>query len=352
MTEPTVHFLHDGGQPADETFERLVAFLDGAKSTLDLAIYDAHFEGTDFGERLIFALDAAEQRGVRIRAVYNHIAPPLHRALPPPEGPNLITLLAGAVPAKPISGEPDLMHHKYVIRDRTDIWTGSANWTTHSWSRQENLLVTVPSADLAAAYQQDFDELWQTEDVEHSGRFDDKPAELTFEGEPFRVRALFSPGRGKAMGQLVATRLGQARERIRICSPVLTSAPILGTLAEVLDDKRCDTRITIDGTQMSQALRNWRDDGRASWKIPLFERVRDGNDMAQKKSTPWPADPHDYMHAKLVVADDWVLTGSYNCSHSGERNAENLLEIRSQPFADACAAFAEQVHDRYARRHP
>jgi len=54
------------------------------------------------------------------------------------------------------------------------------------------------------------------------------------------------------------------------------------------------------------------------------------------------------MHAKVVVADDVVLTGSYNCSHSGEFNAENLIEVRSAPFADRCAAFCEQVHARYA----
>ena len=55
------------------------------------------------------------------------------------------------------------------------------------------------------------------------------------------------------------------------------------------------------------------------------------------------------MHAKIVVCDDWVLTGSYNCSHSGEMNAENLLEIHDPALADQCAAFCEQVHARYAR---
>ena len=50
----------------------------------------------------------------------------------------------------------------------------------------------------------------------------------------------------------------------------------------------------------------------------------------------------------MVVADDVVLTGSY-CSHSGEFNPENLIEVRSAPFADQCAAFCEQVHARYAR---
>ena len=51
---------------------------------------------------------------------------------------------------------------------------------------------------------------------------------------------------------------------------------------------------------------------------------------------------------KLVVCDDWVLTGSYNCSHSGEMNAENLLEIHDAALAEQCAAFCDEVHARYA----
>ena len=59
---------------------------------------------------------------------------------------------------------------------------------------------------------------------------------------------------------------------------------------------------------------------------------------------------HDFMHAKCLVADDSVFTGSYNLSHSGEENAENVLEIESRPTADLFAAFVEAVAGRYARR--
>ena len=125
---------------------------------------------------------------------------------------------------------------------------------------------------------------------------------------------------------------------------------MLGTLAEVLDDRSCPAAVTVDGTQMEQAVDNWHRDGRAAWKAPLFQRVVASGTVAQKHSTPWPASPHDYMHAKLVVADDVVLTGSYNCSHSGEMNAENLLEIRSRPLAEQCANFAQSVYERYATK--
>jgi phosphatidylserine/phosphatidylglycerophosphate/cardiolipin synthase-like enzyme len=262
----------------------------------------------------------------------------------------LLERLAKAVPATAIPGLPDLMHHKYAVRDGETVWTGSTNWTHDAWTRMENLLVTVESPDLAAAYTRDFEQLWTKGHVERTGTFDDQPATLP---GGTTVRALFSPGRGRKLSQLIATRIGQARERIRICSPVITSSPILGTLAEVLDDGRCETLVTVDGPQMAQALEQWRRDGRAAWKAPLYERVVQSGRVAAKPSTPYaPNAVHDYMHAKIVVCDDWIMTGSYNCSHSGELNAENVLDIRDAALADVCAAYCERVHARYARSVP
>ena len=40
------------------------------------------------------------------------------------------------------------------------------------------------------------------------------------------------------------------------------------------------------------------------------------------------------MHAKVTVADDTVFVGSFNLSHSGELNGENVLafEITADSF--------------------
>jgi len=58
-------------------------------------------------------------------------------------------------------------------------------------------------------------------------------------------------------------------------------------------------------------------------------------------------DVHDFMHAKVVVADDYLFTGSYNLSHSGEQNAENVLEVEDSALADQLAAFVDEVHALY-----
>jgi phosphatidylserine/phosphatidylglycerophosphate/cardiolipin synthase-like enzyme len=47
------------------------------------------------------------------------------------------------------------------------------------------------------------------------------------------------------------------------------------------------------------------------------------------------------------VCDDVVFIGSFNLSHSGEQNAENVLEIRDAAVADRMAAFVDAIRGRY-----
>jgi phosphatidylserine/phosphatidylglycerophosphate/cardiolipin synthase-like enzyme len=58
------------------------------------------------------------------------------------------------------------------------------------------------------------------------------------------------------------------------------------------------------------------------------------------------------MHAKVVVADDTSFVGSFNFSRSGERNAENVLEIRDRGVADELAGFIDEIRSRYPPATP
>jgi phosphatidylserine/phosphatidylglycerophosphate/cardiolipin synthase-like enzyme len=49
----------------------------------------------------------------------------------------------------------------------------------------------------------------------------------------------------------------------------------------------------------------------------------------------------------VTVADDTVFVGSFNLSHSGELNAENVLEIVDPALADRLAAFIDEIRARY-----
>ena len=336
------HTLTDGGQSALEVAERLAGFLERARRSLDLALYD--FDLLQPTARVVAdAVVAAEKRGVAVRLAFNVDSEKPPPVFPPPRGePSLIDSLD--VPTKPIPGIPDLMHHKYAVRDGETVWTGSTNWTDDSWTRCENIIVIVDSRPVAAAYTEDFEQLWTTGSVERSGFVDPDPVDVGGR----EVRAWFSPGHGEALATRIAHRIKRSRRRVRVCSPVLTSGPILGALAECVSDAKVDVAGVCDATQMRGVYHQWELNGNATWKLPLVARVFAGR-FSGKSSTPYGSgeDVHDFMHAKVTVADDHVFAGSYNLSHSGELNAENVLEIRDAELAERLAAWIDEVRGRY-----
>ena len=342
-----IHTLTDGGQRPAEVARRVAAFLRGARETLDLALYDVRFE-TDAGALVLAALLDAVQRGVGVRLLYNVDHPGPIPVPPPPEtAPEAIEALP--ITTRGVAGIPDLMHHKFVVRDSTSVWAGSTNWTDDSWSRQENVVVTVESHEIAYAYGLEFEQLWRTGLVEKTGAVDPRP-ELV---DAIRVRPWFCPEHGEALSHRVAKHIGKARARVRIASPVLTSGPILATLVEVVGEKRCDVAGVVDDTQVDQVFWQWKTNGVSEWKIPLLRRVLEGAPFSGKVSTPWsPETVHDFMHAKVVVADDTSFVGSFNFSRSGERNAENVLEIRDRAIADRLADFVDEIRGRYPPASP
>jgi phosphatidylserine/phosphatidylglycerophosphate/cardiolipin synthase-like enzyme len=274
-----------------------------------------------------------------VRLVYNlDHANPVPVPPPPSTDPSILETLG--VPMKAVPGDRDLMHHKYVIRDGRDVWTGSMNWTLDSWTRQENVIALVNGdVGVARAFHQDFEELWRTAEVEGTGDFDAPKA---------AIRPWFCPGRGEDLSHRIASAIGRARRRVRIASPVITTSPVLATLAQVVSDRRCDVAGVVDGTQMLQVFGQWHENGNAAWKLPLIKRVLDRGDFSGKPSTPYtPESVHDYMHAKVTVCDDVAFIGSFNLSHSGEMNAENVLEIRDPEVAERMATFIDQIRGRY-----
>ena len=240
------------------------------------------------------------------------------------------------------------MHHKYIVRDGASVWTGSTNWTADSWTREENVIVVLDSAELAARYTADFDQLWTRRDVQHSGKVDTSP--LTVDGAT--VRPWFCPGRGEQLAHRIAKAIGTATRRVRIASPVLSSAPILATLAQTVTDAKVDVAGVIDQTQIIEVLQQWHANGNASWKEPLLRTVLTRAPFSGKVSTPYaPGSVHDYMHAKVTVADDVVFIGSFNLSHSGELNAENVLEIADPALAEQMATFVDTIRGKYPPVH-
>jgi phosphatidylserine/phosphatidylglycerophosphate/cardiolipin synthase-like enzyme len=344
--------LQDGAQKAEQVAAELAGFLDAAQRTLDIAIYDLKLTGPA-ADQVTRAIKAAAARGVAVRLVYN-VEFPNPIPVPPPSEADSAFIASWGVPHRPISGIPELMHHKYVVRDSgteaATVWTGSTNWTNDSWTREENVIVRLPSAELAAGYAQNFAELWDGGKVEGTGRHDLAGVSIPASAGPVKAHVFFSPGRGRHMSSLIASRLAHAQRRIRICSPVITSGVILGAVADMVHAAPADFKGVYDRTQMAEVLRQWADDPHAGWKGAAFRSVSGNLPFASKVTTPYsPSSVHDYMHAKIVVVDNTVFTGSYNLSHAGEDNAENVLQLESPWLADQFVAFVDAVFAHYAK---
>ncbi|HEX6679728.1 MAG TPA: phospholipase D-like domain-containing protein [Gaiellaceae bacterium] len=340
-TKLTVRTLTDGGQQPLEVAHALADWVAAANESLDLAQYDFHLL-PETAAVVGGAIQAASARAVAVRILYNidHRNP---IPVPPPPEPDVQLIGSLGVPAKGVAGVPDLMHHKYVVRDGAEVWTGSTNWTDDSWSRQENVIVVVEAEELAGLFRRNFDELWERGIVEESGFV--PPARVHV--ERLLVRPWFTPGFGEDLSQRVARVIARARRRVRVCSPVITSSSVLATLAQVVSEGKVDTAGCIDATQVAEVVAQWHENGNVEWKLPLLQQVLSGA-FTGKKSTPYgDGTVHDFMHAKVVVADDVVFTGSFNLSRSGEQNAENVLEIHDPALAESLSVYVDEVRRRY-----
>jgi phosphatidylserine/phosphatidylglycerophosphate/cardiolipin synthase-like enzyme len=335
--------LTDGGQSAQDVARRLARFLRPAKSTLELALYDVRLPDPT-GSIVADGLRGAEGRGVNTRLLYNVDSGRPSELHPPPRTrPEILAELP--IDARAVPGVPDLMHHKYAVRDGEAVWTGSTNWTVDSWTRQENVIAIVSNAKIAARFRENFEELWLDRDVEHSGRVDPDPVDVG----GVRVTAWFTPGHGEDLSQRIALAIGAARRRVRIASPVITSGPILGTLAELADRGGRDIAGVVDGPQIATVFHQWRANGHSAWKIPLLAAALSKLPFTAKPSSPWTPEleVHDFMHAKVTVADDISFVGSFNLSRSGEENAESVLEIHDAELAERLARFVDEIRGRY-----
>jgi phosphatidylserine/phosphatidylglycerophosphate/cardiolipin synthase-like enzyme len=69
------------------------------------------------------------------------------------------------------------------------------------------------------------------------------------------------------------------------------------------------------------------------------------NSVAYDRSKPHQ--PHNFMHNKLVIADDVVVTGSFNLSNHAMGNAENVLLLRDSAIACKYEAYIAQLMATY-----
>lgn len=365
MTAPiAVTFLHDtrrGGPPDQPSTvaAELAAFAAAATTSLDVAIYDFRLTDPALATTVVGAFTGAAARRVTVRIAFDAGKPMAGDAAafaalqadPAPIGTAdwVARHFAGtAVQTRAITAGGQLMHDKFIVRDAAPgggapaVLTGSTNFTDDAWTLQENNIITIADADLAAAYLRDFDEMWDAGAILHTGKGDS--GTLTVDGGMLGFD--FCPGDGTAVNAALAARVDAATTRLVVASMVITSRQVLAALAGAIERGVPVTGI-YDGGQMDPIVaQQWQGHPHTATVLANWKTV--SSHLARKNSTPYtPTSIHDFMHLKVLISDDTLTTGSYNFSANAERNAENQIHLTDPATVAAYATYVDSVVATY-----
>ncbi len=311
----------------DKTLDdTLIAYIERAKKTIDVAIYNFNNTGIS---NISAALNAAYQRGVRVRVVYDSNT----------DNSGINELNAGigkiASPTSDYEAGYGIMHNKFVIIDANSdnpadpvVWTGATNFTEGQMYVDPNNVIIIQDQSLAKVYTMEFEEMFGSEgdqpDPARSrfgpDKLDNTPHEI-YLANGIRVECYFSPSDG-------------------------TNAHILSSINSADADLEAATMI-ITRNELGYAIRDRKYAG-ATAKV----LVNDDTDpaMATVKRTLEEALAENFrktgesgiMHHKYLIVDQsrpdsdpLLLTGSHNWSSSAEyRNDENTLIIHDATLAN------------------
>ena len=328
---------------------RLTAYIRAAKRSLDFALYDMRLNDP-LKAALSAALHERAAAGVQIRFCFDGDKPPRPNLVagqdPSPPGTSAFVSSLG-YPYRRIAGMK-LMHSKFILRDGQSVWTGSTNMTDDAFTKMENNIVAIDSPSLTNYYAQDFEQMWEKENFENTGNIRTQPVPITFAEKPAEVRVMFSPGCGYEIDTEIARRVRAAQRRVRICSLLLNSGTLISELGNLLKAGRVQVDGIYDRTQMAEVYVQWQEVPTNRWKIGALQEIIARAGLVGKNSTPYsPTGVHDFMHNKVLVIDDTVVTGSYNFSRSAEFNAENILFIESAPLAETYCVYIDHLVQKY-----
>ncbi len=308
-------------QTIDDT---LIRYIDRAKYTIDLAIYNFNNTGIS---NISTALNNAHGRGVEVRIVYDSNTDNAG-----------ISQIDGAIGkiTSPVSNYPDygIMHNKFVVFDAnspdTDdaiVWTGSTNFTSGQINTDPNNVIIIQDQSLAKTYRLEFDEMFGSSGLQPDpakskfgpDKTDNTPHEFIIGGK--RVECYFSPSDGT--NSKILTSINSANTDLSVATMIPTRTDLgyairdragAGVTGKVLVNNDSDPNMQTNVNTLSAALgTNFRKSGESG-----------------------------IMHHKYLIVDQsdtgsdpLVLTGSHNWSNSAEyRNDENTVVIHDSTIAN------------------
>ena len=337
-----------------EVASRIARFIGEAATSIDIAIYDWRLHD----EPAAILSDALRERaksGVALRIVYDgtidagadaSVSPAHLEADKKPAGTeSFVRSLSDVAQIRAISGYRVLMHSKYIVRDANSaaaaVFIGSSNYTNDSWGLQENNLVCLRSQLLASYFARNFADLLSSGRItEATGAGDGGNARIA----QVPVTVAFAPGDSPLIVKEIVGAITAARSRLYVASVVMSSGPILAALSEAID-RGLPLAGLYDGPQMDQVERQWKTAHVGADKVNTWQKI--ASRLGRKNSIPYdrskPHQPHNFMHNKLVIADDAVVTGSFNLSNHAMGNAENVVLMRDAEIASIYEVYIRQL---------
>ncbi len=218
-----------------------------------------------------------------------------------------------------------LMHNKFAVIDRQEVWTGSMNYTVNEAYRNNNNLIRIYSTQLAENYTAEFEEMF-VDDRFGPGSPAHTPHPTLKIGET-RLQSCFSPDDG-CTAQLLKV-IGNAKQSIYFLAYSFTSDDLANALIE-----RYKQGVKIEGVmERSQ---------QASNSGGEYDRFRSAGIAVRLDANP------NQMHDKVMIIDSQVVvTGSFNYTYSAEKyNDENLLVLYNPQIAEQYLAEFERIFNQ------
>ncbi len=201
-----------------------------------------------------------------------------------------------------------LMHNKFAIIDRLEVWSGSMNFTINGAYRSDNNLIQIRSAKLAQNYLAEFEEMFLDHQFGSASPANTPNSILTVDGNALEV--YFSPDDGTI--ERLIDLVQNAQDEILFMAFSFTD----DDLAQAILDRAREGIVVAGVFDKSQALSNTGGEYANFMENGIAVRL-DGNSM----------------HHKVIIIDVCiVVTGSYNFSNT--RNDENTLIIHDPEMAE------------------
>jgi phosphatidylserine/phosphatidylglycerophosphate/cardiolipin synthase-like enzyme len=268
----------------------LAKAIDAARLSVDVAAYDLNLWS------IRDALVHAEKRGVVVRMVM--------------ESDNMDNVEVQDLKDAgiPILGDQreGLMHDKFMVIDRMQVWTGSLNYTVGGTYKDNNNLISIRSQEVAEDYTREFEEMFSENRFGPDGKANTPFQEVTIDGT--QVEVYFSPDDGVAAR--IVELINGAAESVHFMAYSFTSNDIGTAMVE-----KAQAGLTVNGV-MDESQSTGQGTEYDPFKQAGLDVRLDGNVAG-------------LMHHKVILIDDQiVITGSYNFTASAEdQNDENLVII-------------------------